>query len=322
MLWFVDEHKKIMTVRAAHGLNSSLNGKIPILKIGESLSGKVALTKKPAQVYDIDKDPRVKYKDLLKKEGAKSIIAVPMVYQNKVLGVITLYSRKSRNFSNEEIKALSIFASQAAIAMQESRYCEDIHVNYFNTMHTLVLAIEARDPYTRGHTERVTKYAMEVARVLKMHETELETLRYAAEVHDIGKISIPDFILNKPGRLTPAERAMIELHPVKGAEILDPLDFLRPAIPIVRHHHERFDGTGYPDGLGRDRIPLMSRILACADSFDAMTSERPYRRRKLSIDEALTEIKNNSGSQFDPHIAQLFIKTIQTQAPLKKKAFA
>jgi HD-GYP domain-containing protein (c-di-GMP phosphodiesterase class II) len=150
-----------------------------------------------------------------------------------------------------------------------------------------------------------------------MPKEELEILRYAGEVHDVGKISIPDFILNKPGRLTPAERAIIELHPVKGAEMLEPLEFLKSALPIVRHHHERYDGTGYPDGLERDKIPVMARILACADAFDAMTSDRPYRSRKLTVEEALAEIKINSGSQFDPHIANLFVKTLNTQHSLK-----
>ena len=139
----------------------------------------------------------------------------------------------------------------------------------------------------------------------------MEVLRYAAEVHDVGKISIPDVILNKPGRLNPAERAMIELHPVKGVEILEPLEFLKSALPAVRHHHERYDGTGYPDGLDKEKIPLMARILACADAFDAMTSDRPYRREKLTTEEAITEIKNNSGSQFDPYIASLFIKLLR-----------
>jgi putative nucleotidyltransferase with HDIG domain len=213
------------------------------------------------------------------------------------------------------MEILSIFASQVALALQESRYYEDIHLNYFNTIHTLALALESRDVYSRGHTERVTKYAIQIGRALEVSNQELEILRYAAQVHDIGKISIPDYILNKPGRLTPDERAVIELHPVKGAEVLEPLEFLKPAIPIVRHHHERYDGTGYPDGLEKERIPLMSRILACADAFDAMTSQRPYRRRRLTIREALEEIKNNSGSQFDPKISHLFIRVIQTQVP-------
>ena len=208
---------------------------------------------------------------------------------------------------------MKVFASQVAIALQEARHYEDIHKNYFDTMHALVLAEETRDPYTRGHTERVTKYAISIGRSLNLSLSELEVLRYAGEVHDIGKISIPDFILGKPGKLTPAERAMIELHPVRGAELLEPLEFLKPALPAVRHHHERYDGTGYPDGLEKEKIPLLARILACADAFDAMTSDRPYRRRKLTTEEALAEIKNNVGSQFDPRVAHSFIHLLRSQ---------
>jgi putative nucleotidyltransferase with HDIG domain len=320
MLWLIGEDKKMMRVNASYGMKSNLIERIaPTLKLGESLTGKAALSKKVLQVYDIDKNPAIKYRDLLRREGARSILAVPIIFQNKTTGVISVYSRNKRRFSEEEIRILSLFASQAAVAIQESRYCDDIHLNYFNTIHTLVLAIEARDPYTRGHTERVTKYSIEIARNFNMSREELEVLRYAAEVHDIGKISIPDFILNKPGRLTSAERAMIELHPIKGAEILEPLDFLKEALPIVRHHHERYDGTGYPDGLDKDRIPIMARIITCADSFDAMTSERPYRRRKLTVEEAITEIRNNTGSQFDPRIASNFIKLLQHSRPHYKK---
>ncbi len=311
ILRLLDEEKKSLVVSASNRISDSLINASKVMRLGEGISGIVAQSRKPVAVYDINTDPRVKYKELIKREGLRSILAVPVIFKDKILGVVSTGSRQARHFSEEEIQVLNIFASQVGVAIKESRYYDDIHINYFNTIHALVLTIEARDPYTRGHTDRVTKYAVEIARELKMYKPELEILRYAAEVHDVGKISIPDLILNKPGRLNPAERAMIELHPVKGVEILEPLEFLKPALPAVRHHHERYDGTGYPDGLDKEGIPLMARILACADAFDAMTSDRPYRRRKFTTEEAIAEIRNNSGSQFDPYIANLFIKLLR-----------
>jgi putative methionine-R-sulfoxide reductase with GAF domain len=317
ILRLLEEHSNILLVNSVYGISNGLSHRLPPLRLGESICGRAAKEKKPLLVYDISKDPRVKNPELIIKEGYTSILCMPVLFQGTALGVLSVFSKKTHHFSREEIRILDIFASQIAVAIQESRHYEDIHKNYFDTIHALVLALEARDVYTRGHTERVTKYSIEIARILEMPKNELEILRYAAEVHDVGKISIPDFILNKPGRLTPAERAIIELHPVKGAEMLEPLEFLRTALPIVRHHHERYDGTGYPDGLEKERIPVMARILACADSFDAMTSDRPYRSRRLTVDEALAEIRNNSGSQFDPHIAQVFIKTIRHEPAVK-----
>ena len=317
LLRIVDEKGKILVCKSSYGLDPVLLKRIGVLRIGESLCGQAVKSKKTVAIMDINDSTRLIKLDLIKKAGYKSLLCVPVIARKKVLGALTLFSNNARHFTNEQVDVLGVFASQIALAMQESKYFDDIHLNYFNTIHALVLAIEARDPYTRGHTERVTMYALEIARYLGMSEEEMEILRYAGEVHDVGKISVPDSILNKPGLLTPTERAMIELHPVKGAEMLEPLEFLKPAIPIVRHHHERYDGTGYPDGLSRDKIPVMARILACADSFDAMTSDRPYRRRKLTAEEALAEIKNNAGSQFDPHIANSFIKAIRKKPSFK-----
>lgn len=317
MLLINDEHKKMFTINSGYGFT---NGFIKELSFDPDDEIKSALMdlNKPWAVSDITKEPRIKCDELVRKEHFVSQVSVPVAYGKRHLGVITTFSHKERHFTKEEVKILNVFASQIALAIQTAKSYENIRLNYFNTIHALVLAIEARDPFTHGHTERVTKYAIEIARALKLGQEEIEILRYASEVHDVGKISIPDFILNKPGRLTPSERAIIELHPVKGEEMLEPLEFLKAARLIVRHHHERYDGTGYPDGLEKERIPLMSRIIACADAFDAMTSERPYRKRKLSVEEALVEIKNNSGSQFDPQIAHLFIKTLKSSSsPLK-----
>jgi HD-GYP domain-containing protein (c-di-GMP phosphodiesterase class II) len=313
ILRLLDEDKKSLLVNSTHCLSEDLVKKIPLLKLGESICDMVVQAKKPLVVYDLEKDSRVKSVEFMQDGGFKSMLSVPIVFQGEVSGIILTYSKNYRHFTNEEIEVLSIFASQVAVAIQESKHYDNLHINYYNTIRALVLAIEAKDPYTRGHTERVTEYAVAVGRVMKIPSRKLELLRYAGEVHDVGKISIPDSILCKPGRLTPEERVIIEQHTVRGEQLLRPLDFLKPVRPVVRHHHEWYDGSGYPDRLKRRKIPLLSRILACADAFDAMTSDRPYRLRKLSVEEACAEIRNNSGTQFDPVIARIFIKTIQTQ---------
>jgi len=320
VLSLIDERKNTLLIHSAHSINNGHLKKSWALNLWENINKKWVLKKKPVVIYDLTKDSRVKRRELLNNEGFKSLLFVPILFHGRLLGGIKAFSRKPRRFSNEEIKVLSIFASQAAVALQESMLYENMHANYFNTVHALVLAIEARDPYTSGHTERVTKYALGLAERMNIPREQLEVLRYAGEVHDIGKISIPDFILGKPGKLTPAERAIIQLHPAKGAEMLQPLEFLRLALSAVRHHHEKYDGSGYPDGLEKEKIPIMARILACADAFDAMTSERSYRKRRLSVSEAIIEIKNNSGTQFDPYIARLFIKTVQSTIPAKALA--
>jgi len=310
VLSFIEEPSKLLYPKASFGIDEATMKKFPILRFGESITGRVALSKKPLAIYDIEKDERITKADIWQEAGFKSLLCVPVLAKDKVLGIITTFSKKNHLFNSEEIKLLGIFSYQVATAINESKHNDDIHMNYFNTMHALMLAIEARDPYTRGHTERVTHYSLQIARAMNMADSQIETLRYAAEVHDVGKISIPDSILNKPAPLTPEERSIIQLHPIRGAEMLSPLKFLAPAIPIVRHHHERYDGQGYPDGLEKDKIPLLSRILVCADSFDAMTSNRPYRSRKYSLEEAIGEIKKNCGTQFDPEIANLFINLL------------
>ena len=302
-----DERADSLVVEGERGLRAN-NLNSASLKPGESFSGRAAKYKHPVTVNDLAKED---YAEIIKRRGLCSAVAMPMVAKGKVLGVVTVYARAPRHFTEEEIKPLTAFVSQAAVAVQEIKLSEDIHTTYFNTIRSLVLAMEARDPYTRGHADRVTRYSIEIAQELELSEHDIEILRYAGEVHDVGKIAISDLILNKPGKLTPTERATIEVHPVRGAEMIEPLQFLKSAIPLVRHHHERYDGKGYPDGLVRDKIPIMARIMACADAFDAMTSNRPYRRNRMSIEQALGEIKSNSGSQFDPKVAKVFIKIIK-----------
>jgi HD-GYP domain-containing protein (c-di-GMP phosphodiesterase class II) len=167
-------------------------------------------------------------------------------------------------------------------------------------------ALEARDPYLRGHSTRVTAFAEALARLLGWRRSELEALRLGGSLHDVGKIAVDAGILRKPGPLTEAELAHIRIHPVAGARLIDGVADLLPALPYVLHHHERWDGTGYPDGRAAETIPVEARLLGVADAFDAMTSHRPY-RRALSVERALTEVKRCAGTQFDPELARAFV---------------
>jgi HD-GYP domain-containing protein (c-di-GMP phosphodiesterase class II) len=302
----------IMLSDASVGLSRKFLENSPI-KIGEGASGIAAAIRKPIIINNVADDPRVMYPKLAQREGIVSFASIPVVFNEEILGVISVYFKYPKNITREEIDLLIAFASQAALAIQETRLYQDVHINYFNTIHTLVLAMEARDPYTMRHSERVTQYSIKIARSLKLTDKQVETLNYASKVHDVGKIAISDIVLNKPGKLTIAERALIELHPVKGAEMLEPLSFLRAGIPCVRHHHERFDGAGYPDGIKKEQIPIEARIVACADSFDAMTSDRPYRYRKMTILEAINELELNSGKQFDPYVVPAFVKILKQE---------
>ena len=180
---------------------------------------------------------------------------------------------------------------------------------YESLILSFVNALDAKSPWTKGHSERVTNYAVATAKEMGLKEKDVDTLRTAAILHDIGKIGTYEVILDKPQRLSREELALIKMHPVKGEEILKPIGQLKHILPIIRSHHERIDGEGYPDGLKGDEIPLLSGIISVADSFDSMMSERPY-KQKLGIDDALSELKRCSGTQFDPQVVEAFSKAI------------
>jgi HD-GYP domain-containing protein (c-di-GMP phosphodiesterase class II) len=174
----------------------------------------------------------------------------------------------------------------------------------------LAKAIEVKDPYTHGHSERVTEYALMIADAMRLDERERQKLKYAATLHDIGKIGIAGRVLNKPGDLTDEEYTHVKTHPLLGESIVEPVEFLQGPRPIILHHHERFDGRGYPGGLKGTDIPLCARILSVADAFEAMRSDRPY-RRAMPLNNAVEELKRNAGTQFDPRVVEVFLGILE-----------
>jgi len=178
----------------------------------------------------------------------------------------------------------------------------------------LATTLEAKDRYTHGHSARVTDYSVRTAQRMKLPAEEVEKLRYAAQLHDVGKIGVDEAILRKPTDLTTEEWDAMQQHPVIGERIITPLDFLSETRPIIRHHHERWDGKGYPDGLRGEHISRLAQIMAVADAYDAMTSERPYRHAR-SHEDALREIKRCTGTQFAPDVTKEFVAAMREAQP-------
>ena len=224
------------------------------------------------------------------------------------MGVVCLAREAaSGGFLPDERDMLLGYAQTTAVALQKLILRENVERNLVDTITAFVNAIESKDRYLKGHSARVALYAVEIAQALGMTPELVEVVRRGAMLHDLGKLSIMDTILRKPERLTPEEFTIIKSHPVVGAKILEPLRFLARETCAVRHHHERFDGTGYPDGLRGEDIPMVARVVTVADVFDALTSNRPY-RTALALDEAREEISQGIGSHFDPAVVEAFLR--------------
>jgi putative nucleotidyltransferase with HDIG domain len=185
----------------------------------------------------------------------------------------------------------------------------EVREMFTQTVQSLAEAVDKRDTFTSGHSRRVQEIAMDIGRAMKVSDDELEALEWGGLLHDIGKIGVPDAVLLKQERLTRDERATMNSHPVLGAEIIAPVNMLAPELPIIRHHHEWFNGSGYPDRLVADEIPRLARILHVADAFEAMTAARPYRMTPLTPTQALAELRKFGGIQFDPDVVDAFVRT-------------
>ena len=235
-----------------------------------------------------------------------SVMIVPLKIREKVFGALTANIRRGdARFSEKDLYYLSFMAQSAAQSIENLALYENIYENLFATLYAFVNAVEARDLYTREHSSRVTGISLLLGKQLGCSGEELDILNFAGHLHDIGKIGIRDDILLKPGRLTSQEFEKIKEHPVIGANILAQLGMWEKERQIIRCHHERFDGTGYPDGLKGDQIPFLARILSLADAYDAMASDRAYRKR-MEEELILKIIREGAGTQFDPDVVAEF----------------
>ncbi len=261
----------------------------------------------------VDKDFIEKYlaKDTIKPVFANrvsrmsNLISVPFQIRGELFGLLLVAQKKTKGayFDQEDEFVLNFLVEKAALNVENMALYHNLKENLFATLSSLVSAIEARDRYTQQHSERVTRLALEIAYEMDCSSEDLRRLESTGPLHDIGKIGIDDHILKKPGKLTKKEFEIIKTHPLIGVNIVSHLGFDEEELAIIRNHHERWDGMGYPDGLKGEEIPKLARILAVADAFDAMNSDRAYRIR-LPFSKCLEELKNNSGTQFDPNVVE------------------
>jgi HD-GYP domain-containing protein (c-di-GMP phosphodiesterase class II) len=232
-------------------------------------------------------------------------MCAPLKAKDAVVGVIKLGSEEPVNYSAEDLKLFTTLASLAAVAMENAGLYEQLQEAFYTTVYTLAETIEKRDPYTGNHTKRVMEYSLAIGRTMGLAEEDMSRLQLGAVLHDVGKIGVRDSVLLKESSLTAEEFEHIKRHTVYGEEMISRVPRLRTAVPGVKQHHEKFGGGGYPDGLKGEEIDITARIIAVADSYDAMTTDRPY-RRGLTIDQAFAELKKFSGSQFDPRVVEAF----------------
>ena len=270
---------------------------------GESIAEFVMLSGSAEIINDISLD------GWTAPSGGKtgSMMCAPLKIKDKVIGAINIATEDNTEFSSSDLKLFTTLSHNVGIFVENVKLYKDLKEIFISTVYTLAETIEMRDDYTGNHTKRVMEYSYAIGEVLGMDKDSLEALRLSAILHDIGKIGVRDDVLLKPGKLTDEEFGLMKKHPVFGEDILKKIKGLEHIIPGVKHHHERHDGRGYPDGLKEDEIELNAKIISVADTFDAMTTDRPY-RKGLDSKTAIDELIRCSGTQFDGKIVDAFVK--------------
>lgn len=303
-----------LSVRIARGI-AHINLEEDAFLVSRTIVRKVAESGEPILTTNAQQDPRFEGQVSVAAYQLRSILCAPLTLKNELIGVLYVDNRAHAGiFRESDLQLFSAFADQAAVAIDNAQLFEGLQESnrelekaYQATLEGWVRALDLRDKETEGHTQRVTILTERLARSMGVDGDALVHITRGALLHDIGKMAIPDGILLKPGELTEDERTLIRKHPVYAYEMLSPIDFLLPAIDIPYCHHEKWDGTGYPRGLKGEEIPFAARIFPVIDVWDALISDRPY-RKGLSHEEVRERIRVDSGKHFDPHVVQAFLE--------------
>ncbi|MCB2188678.1 MAG: response regulator [Deltaproteobacteria bacterium] len=305
----LDRSTQQLLVIAVHGFDQSAVGRIAG-EFGADVAGKVAAEGQPMLGRA---DPHSRLLGALPFQG--NYLCLPILIRGENFGVMVVGDKRGGlALRGDDVFLARFLLQKAALSIENIALYESMVSNMHSTLGALVGAMEAKDPYTRQHSRRVTNLSVLTAQTMGLGIEQMESLRFAAYLHDIGKIGIKDHILLKESRLTNEEYEQIKLHPVIGESIIGSMDLSPQERAIIRHHHERWDGRGYPDGLGGEDIPRLARIVAVADAFDAMTSDRPYRQAKVR-EQAVAELLRCRDSQFDPLVVEAFMEMLQRYNP-------
>lgn len=304
----LNEETGELDLAATAGLDQEYWQKGPV-SVPESPVDRQVLSGEAEQVYDVRTDPRFQYPEAARQAGLTSILTVPLQTKDKVLGVVRVYAKTKRRFSPREVELLTAFAHQASVAIENAELYEDIRHNYYETVRALTRAIEAKDSATYSHSERVTHLTDELAREVGMTEEQRELLRFGSILHDVGKIGVE----MQPGIHVEADpdQVFYQMHPLIGRTILSAVGFLSPVLPVVVHHHESWDGSGFPQGLTGADIPYEARIVSICDAYDRLVNPRTSGESSLSPKEAAARIVDEASSKFDPTLAAAFRRVMR-----------
>ncbi|MGH2453850.1 MAG: HD-GYP domain-containing protein [bacterium] len=284
------------------------------LPVEEGLAGRILSEGAALTTEDAGADPA--WRALFDGVSIRAAAAVPFSIQGQVIGFSLVGRRNGGRFRSEDLQSLTLLADETAVILHDGQIQAQLRDLLYSAVRTLVAALEAKDPYTRGHSQRVSGTAVAIATERGLPAQEVEQIRLAGLLHDIGKIATPEEILHKNGPLTPQERSVVNQHAERGAAILGEMRPFRPLAELVLSHQESFDGSGYPDGLAGEAIPIGARILRVADAFDAMISDRPYRRGK-PMAQATDELRQMAGRVLDPEIVETFLRVLATKPPFE-----